>query len=64
MAQSGPGKPQVVPIRSTKWVAYLEENAAAVDLALSVEDVRRLDDAAPCGATAVNRSRNIANVYQ
>ena len=35
----------VVPIPGTKRVAYLEENVAAADLALSADEVRRLDEA-------------------
>src|SRR5688572_4188570 len=42
-----PGNPDVVPIPGTKRVAYLEENAAAADIELTDEDLRRLDEAAP-----------------
>ena len=42
----------VVPIPGTKRVRYLEENAAAADVELSDEDLRRLDEAAPAGAAA------------
>ena len=53
MAQSERnGNPAVVPIPGTKRVSYLEENAAAADIDLSDEDLRRLDEAAPKGAAA------------
>ena len=37
----------IVPIPGTKRVRYLEENAAAVDLALSEDDLRRIADEMP-----------------
>ncbi|MEA2147319.1 MAG: hypothetical protein QOG59_2906, partial [Solirubrobacteraceae bacterium] len=37
----------VVPIPGTKRVAYLEENLAALELTLSDEDLRRLDELGP-----------------
>ncbi|MFI5142605.1 MAG: aldo/keto reductase [Thermoanaerobaculales bacterium] len=42
----------VVPIAGTKRLRYLEENVAALAIQLSVEDQRRLDEAAPRGATS------------
>ncbi|OFW09190.1 MAG: aldo/keto reductase [Acidobacteria bacterium RIFCSPLOWO2_12_FULL_59_11] len=42
----------IVPIPGTKRIAYLEENAAALDLELTPEELARLDEAAPPGATA------------
>jgi len=45
----------IVPIPGTKRVKYLEENVAAVDVRLTEEDLRRLDEAAPRGATAGER---------
>jgi aryl-alcohol dehydrogenase-like predicted oxidoreductase len=57
MAQSDrPGNPDVVPIPGTKRVSYLEENAAAADVELSQDDLRRLDEAAPVGAAAAIRT--------
>ncbi len=44
--------PDIVPIPGTKKRRYLEENAGAVEVVLTTEDVRRIDDAAPVGATA------------
>jgi len=37
----------IVPIPGTKRRARLEENAAAADIALSADDMRRLEDAVP-----------------
>ena len=45
----------VVPIPGTKRVRYLEENTAAADIALTDDDLRRLDEVAPVGVTAGDR---------
>jgi len=45
----------VVPIPGTKRRKYLEENAAAAQIKLSREDLQRIEDAAPKGATAGDR---------
>lgn len=42
----------IVPIPGTKRRVRLEENAAAAKVELSDEDLRRLDEAVPVGATA------------
>jgi aryl-alcohol dehydrogenase-like predicted oxidoreductase len=42
----------IVPIPGTKRRKYLEENAAAVDLKLSAEDLRRIDEVFPKEAAA------------
>jgi aryl-alcohol dehydrogenase-like predicted oxidoreductase len=42
----------IVPIPGTKKIPYLEENVCAVDIMLTTEDVERLSEAAPRGATA------------
>ncbi len=42
----------VVPIPGTKRRRYLEENAKALDIALSLDDLRHIDEAAPAGMTA------------
>ncbi|MBB5695813.1 aldo/keto reductase [Muricoccus pecuniae] len=42
----------IVPIPGTKRLRWLEENAAAADIALPPGDVKALDDALPSGATA------------
>jgi aryl-alcohol dehydrogenase-like predicted oxidoreductase len=65
MAQSGcAGHPAVVPIPGTKRVAYLEENAAAADIDLTEEDLRRLDEAAPVGAAAGDRYPDMSTVHR
>jgi aryl-alcohol dehydrogenase-like predicted oxidoreductase len=45
----------IVPIPGTKRRKYLEENAAAAAISLSAGDLRRIDSAAPQGATAGER---------
>ena len=45
----------VVPIPGTKRVSYLEENTAAVDVALTPEQLSALDELAPSGAAAGDR---------
>jgi aryl-alcohol dehydrogenase-like predicted oxidoreductase len=60
----GAGRPAVVPIPGTKRVAYLEENAAAADVPLSDDDLRRLDDAAPAGTTAGDRYPDMSTVHR
>jgi aryl-alcohol dehydrogenase-like predicted oxidoreductase len=45
----------VVPIPGTKRRKYLEENVAAADLALSADDLRRIEEAAPRGAFSGTR---------
>jgi aryl-alcohol dehydrogenase-like predicted oxidoreductase len=45
----------VVPIPGTKRIRYLEENAAAVDLELSDDQLRALDEAFPPGVAAGER---------
>ena len=45
----------IVPIPGTKRVKYLDENIAALDIKLSDEDLRRLDEILPPGAAAGDR---------
>jgi len=52
----------VVPIPGTKRVRYLEENAAAADLSLGAEDLARLEEAFPKGATAGDRYPDMSTV--
>jgi aryl-alcohol dehydrogenase-like predicted oxidoreductase len=52
----------VVPIPGTKRRSYLEENVAATKLELSDDDLRRLDEAAPHGATAGDRYPDMSTV--
>ena len=51
---SAQGK-DIVPIPGTKQRKFVEENAAATEVKLSAEDLRRLDRALPRGATAGDR---------
>jgi aryl-alcohol dehydrogenase-like predicted oxidoreductase len=52
----------IVPIPGTKRVKYLEENVAAADITLSPEDLARIDEAAPVGATAGERYPDMSSV--
>jgi len=52
----------VVPIPGTKRVKYLEENVGAVDVELTEDDVRRIDEAFPKGATAGDRYPDMSTV--
>ncbi|WP_435016744.1 aldo/keto reductase [Tundrisphaera sp. TA3] len=45
----------LVPIPGTKRRAYLEENAAAVDIKLTPEELSRIEEIAPRGAAAGDR---------
>ncbi|HEY8148720.1 MAG TPA: aldo/keto reductase, partial [Vicinamibacteria bacterium] len=50
----------IVPIPGTKRRKYLEENAAAADILLTAEDLRRIDDLAPHGVAAGARYPDVA----
>ncbi len=52
----------VVPIPGTKRVRYLEENAAAADVALSAEDVRALTEAVPRDAVVGDRYGDMSSI--
>jgi aryl-alcohol dehydrogenase-like predicted oxidoreductase len=52
----------VVPIPGTKRRTYLKENISAVDVALSQDDLRALDEAVPGGATAGDRHPDMSTV--
>ena len=45
----------IVPIPGTKHRKYLEENVGAVDVKLSAEDLRRIDEVAPKGVASGQR---------
>ena len=45
----------IVPIPGTKRRSYLQENLAALDLKLSAQDLRRIDEAFPQGAASGQR---------
>jgi len=53
----------VVPIPGTKHRRYLEENVAALDIKLTVDDVRRIEEVAPKGAFSGDRYSNMAYVH-
>ncbi|HET8952813.1 MAG TPA: aldo/keto reductase [Solirubrobacteraceae bacterium] len=52
----------IVPIPGTKRRRYLEENAAASDIELTAEDLERIDEAAPAGATAGERYPDMSSI--
>jgi aryl-alcohol dehydrogenase-like predicted oxidoreductase len=52
----------VVPIPGTKRRKYLEENVAASDIALSDEDLRRIDEVAPVGVAAGDRYADMSSI--
>jgi aryl-alcohol dehydrogenase-like predicted oxidoreductase len=58
------GNPAIVPIPGTKRVTYVEENAAAADVELTEEDLRRLDEAAPVGAAQGDRYPDMSTVHR
>jgi aryl-alcohol dehydrogenase-like predicted oxidoreductase len=45
----------VAPIPGTRRIAYLEENVGAVEIALSADELRQIDEIAPVGAAAGER---------
>lgn len=45
----------IVPIPGTKRIKYLEENVRALDIKLTAEDLKRLDEALPPGAAEGDR---------
>jgi aryl-alcohol dehydrogenase-like predicted oxidoreductase len=49
----------IIPIPGTKRRKYLEENAGAVDVMLTGEDLRRIDEVAPHGAAAGARYNEV-----
>jgi aryl-alcohol dehydrogenase-like predicted oxidoreductase len=52
----------IVPIPGTKRVRYLEENVAAVDVALSKEDLARIEAAFPKGAIVGDRYEDMSAI--
>lgn len=42
----------IIPIPGTKRSKYLDENVAALDLKLTPDDLRRIEEIAPRGAAA------------
>ena len=49
----------VVPIPGTKRRTYLEENVAALDIELTADDLRRIEEVAPEGAFSGDRYPNM-----
>jgi aryl-alcohol dehydrogenase-like predicted oxidoreductase len=54
----------IVPIPGTKRRTYLEENAAAVDVELTDDDLARIDAVAPAGAGAGDRYADMSTVHR
>jgi aryl-alcohol dehydrogenase-like predicted oxidoreductase len=52
----------VVPIPGTTTVRHLEENIAAAEIELTDDDLQRLDEAAPRGATAGDRYADMSSI--
>ncbi|HEU0250379.1 MAG TPA: aldo/keto reductase [Solirubrobacteraceae bacterium] len=52
----------IVPIPGTKRRSYLQENVAAGEIVLSEDDLARIDEAAPAGATAGQRYANMSTI--
>jgi aryl-alcohol dehydrogenase-like predicted oxidoreductase len=52
----------IVPIPGTKRREYLEENVAAVEITLTEEDLRRIEEAAPKGAASGERYPDMSSV--
>jgi len=53
---------EIVPIPGTKRRTYLEENVQAVEVELTGDDLRRIDEAFPKGATAGDRYPDMSTV--
>ena len=52
----------IVPIPGTKRVKYLEQNAAAVDVELTPEDLDRIDEVFPRGAASGERYPDMSSI--
>ncbi len=52
----------VVPIPGTKRRSYLQENVEATELALSAEDLQRLDELAPVGVAHGDRYADMSSI--
>jgi aryl-alcohol dehydrogenase-like predicted oxidoreductase len=52
----------IAPIPGTKRTKYLEQNAAALDVALSTEDLARLDELLPIGSAAGARYADMSHL--
>lgn len=54
--------PDVVPIPGTKQRSRLQDNVGAVEVTLSGDDLRRLDELAPAGVAAGDRYASMASI--
>jgi len=54
--------PDVVPIPGTKRRTYLEQNVQATEIALSADELARIDEAAPAGAAAGDRYPDMSRI--
>ncbi len=52
----------IVPIPGTKRRSYLEENSAAAEIELSEDDLRRIDEVMPAGATVGERYPDMSSI--
>jgi aryl-alcohol dehydrogenase-like predicted oxidoreductase len=52
----------VAPIPGTRRIAFLEENIGALEVALSADELRAIEDAAPVGAAAGDRYADMSVV--
>ena len=52
----------IVPIPGTKHVEYLDQNIGALNIDLSEDDLKRLNEAAPKGAAAGDRYPDMSTV--
>jgi aryl-alcohol dehydrogenase-like predicted oxidoreductase len=52
----------IAPIPGTTRVGHLEENVGALEIELTEDDLRRLDEAVPVGATAGDRYKDMSRV--
>ncbi len=52
----------IVPIPGTRHVKYLEENLRALDIELTADDLRRIDEVAPKGVAAGDRYPDMSTV--
>ena len=62
LLNQNPPTHDIVPIPGTKRREYLEENAAASEIELSEDELERIDEAAPAGATAGDRYPDMSSI--
>ncbi|MBD2057939.1 aldo/keto reductase [Oculatella sp. FACHB-28] len=54
----------IVPIPGTKRRQYLEENAGAIEITLTADDLKRIDAVAPKGVAAGDRYSDMSTVHR